>query len=477
MLVKLPLSVSRCNGKLRQYLAAVTVSLGAFTVGTVLSWTSAALPWVTTPLEQPIISNVSNALKPQQFPNFQINRQQEALVGAMLTVGALVSSIPSGCLADKFGRKIILLTLAVPFFIHWIFIINAKNVGMLVFARFTAGISVGGVCVVAPMYIAEIADISHRGMFGSFFQMFLCSGILFTTVIGSVTSWASLSLVLGCIPVLFLLTFYSMPEAPIYLLKKNKLVETETTLKELRGINCDIREELESMQKELQMAKDRTVTIFGILRNKAYVRAIISVVGILALQQLSGINAIIFYTVSIFEAAGSNISPNVAAITINLVQVVVSYASTVIIERADRKLYLMLSAVGMFLCLSALGIYFHFKFINVDVTGFLRIVPIASTVLFMAAFSIGFGPIPWMLMGELFAPEIKGPASGVAILASWMFAFIVTLAFPIVSANLGSHVTFYMFSGFMASAVGFIHFVVPETRGKSLLEIQKDLCK
>lgn len=107
----------------------------------------------------------------------------------------------------------------------------------------------------------------------------------------------------------------------------------------------------------------------------------------------------------------------------------------------------------------------------------LGILPLASLGLFIVAFSLGFGPVPWMIMGELFAPEIKGVASGLAVMMNWALVFVVTFSFPLMNSGLGGHVTFYIFAAIMVVGTTFVKFVVPETRGKSLQEIQQILSK
>ncbi|CAG9771087.1 unnamed protein product [Ceutorhynchus assimilis] len=448
----------------KQYLAALTVSIGAFSIGTILSWTSVALTQLTNP---------NNG-----FPNFTITENQEAWIGAILTIAALTSAIPSGLLADKIGRRKTLLILSIPLLINWLLVARASSVEILLCARLLSGLAIGGFCVVAPMYISEIADNNCRGTFGSFFQTFLCCGILFTCILGTICNWTNLSIINTIMPVVFFGLFYQMPETPLYLLKDNKLWQAENTLKQLRNNNCEnIKNELSLMQNELEQSKNRSVNFKSIFTNRAYFRAMTSIVGVMAFQQFTGINAIIFYTVPIFEAAKSSLSPNIAAILINLVQVLISYFSTFIIEKADRKFYLTLSAVGMFLCLSSLGIFFHFKSIQVEIPNVINLVPIGAIVLYMASFSIGFGPIPWMLMGELPAPEIKSIVSGVGIIVNWFSAFLVTFFFPLLNVQIGIHNSFYILAALVGMSVGFLHLVVPETRGISLVDIQKELSK
>ncbi|XP_063923781.1 facilitated trehalose transporter Tret1-like isoform X1 [Zophobas morio] len=451
--------------KMKQYVAATSVSLGALCAGTCLAWTSPALSQLS------ILTKTDNSTE-----SFHLTNSEGAAVGGMIAIGALISAIPAGFLADKFGRKKIIFFVSLMFLLNWLLIIFAQNSATLIAGRIFAGIGTGAICVVGPMYIGEIAESSVRGILGAFINMFLCTGILLTCVFGSFTTWRVLSMILAAVPVIFGASFLFMPETPVYLVKISNLQRAEKTLLGLRGSNYDIHTELKDIQKEIDNSHKNSASIKDIFTSKANRRAFMSVVAVLAFQQLCGVNAVVFYTVPIFQAAGSSLSPNLAGIIIALVQVLSSYVSIFIIEKANRRFYLMLSSVGMLLFLTALGMYFHLKRLNVDISP-LGFIPIGSAVMFMISFSIGYGPIPWLLMGELFAPEVKGIGNGFAIATNWSCAFLVTYFFPIINNSLGAHISFYICAGIMALATIYVAVVVPETRGTTLLEIQQILNK
>lgn len=347
---------------------------------------------------------------------------------------------------------------------------------MLYAGRFFAGLATGAMCVLCPMYIGEIAETSVRGALGSFFQMFLCVGILVTYFLGAFLQWHALSMCLGVIPVIFIGIFYFMPETPTYLLKINNTDDAETTLVYFRGTRYDINAELKSIQRDLEEAAAKKAGVKDLVASRGNRKALVSALGLMLFQQLSGINAVIFYTVPIFKSAGSSLSPDVAAIIVAVVQVAVAYLAVSVIEKADRRHFLMASSGGMFICLCLLGMYFHFQKHQISFAG-LGILPLASLVLYIVSFSMGFGPVPWMIMGELFASEIKGIASGLAVMTNWFLVFVVTFSFPLMNSGLGGHVTFYIFAVIMAVGTLFVNFVVPETRGKSLQQIQQILSK
>lgn len=188
-------------------------------------------------------------------------------------------------------------------------------------------------------------------------------------------------------------------------------------------------------------------------------------------QQFSGINAVIFFTVPIFQSAGSTMDANLSAIIVGVVQVIMSFGSSVLVERAGRKILLIQSSAVMGICLTILGIYFKLKNNGTDVTN-IGWIPLVSLVMFIVSFSLGYGPIPWMMMGELLAPEVKGIATSLVVLFNWICVFVVTKSFSFMMSNLGSDNTFWTFAVVMAIGTFYGFRYIFETKGKSNAQIQ-----
>lgn len=188
-------------------------------------------------------------------------------------------------------------------------------------------------------------------------------------------------------------------------------------------------------------------------------------------QQFSGINAVIFYTVPIFKSAGSTMDANLSAIIVGVVQVLMTFVAAILVERAGRKILLVQSSAIMGLCLAVLGIYFNLKNNNHDVSS-IGWIPLLSMVMFIVSFSLGYGPIPWMMMGELLAPEVKGIATSLVVLFNWIAVFIVTKSFVVLTSSFGSDITFWIFAVIMAFGTMYGLKQVFETKGKSNAQIQ-----
>nr|QHN70675.1 MFS transporter 7 [Limenitis arthemis astyanax] len=481
------LSVQEKGGETKrtnQYIAAVAAAIGAVAAGTILAWTSPALPQLEPPklkdnatkteidiFNLNVTSNQGLINSKNQTADFLLDTTESSLVSAILAIGAAISALPVGVIAQRFGRRPTILILAVPFLINWLLTIFANGTGMLIAARFFAGLATGGICVAAPMYIGEIAETSIRGALGAFFQLFLTVGILFTYVVGAWTHWRTLSIVSAIFPILLIAVFWWMPETPQYLLGKNRRRDAEKALRWLRGPNADLTAELEDMQKDVDNSARQNAGISAMVTNRAPLMALICSLGLMFFQQFSGINAVIFYTNDIFKSAGSGIPPEIATIMVGVVQTIATLVSSLLIEKAGRRILLLQSCIIMGVCLIILGAYFklHENGANDAPVGWL---PLVCLVLFIVSFSLGFGPIPWMMMAELFPVEFRGTASGITVITNWLLVFIVTLCFPIMRDAIGIYSCFWFFSGFMVICVFFVFFLIPETKGKTVSQIQ-----
>lgn len=188
-------------------------------------------------------------------------------------------------------------------------------------------------------------------------------------------------------------------------------------------------------------------------------------------QQFSGINAVIFYSEGIFKQAGGNIDPQLCVILVGVVQVLMTFTAAVLVEKAGRKILLIQSSTVMCLCLAALGFYFKLKDGGSDVSN-IGWIPLVSVVLFIVTFSLGYGPIPWMMMGELLPPEVKSLATAFTVLFNWVAVFVVTNTFPKMIDSFGGATTFWIFSVIMAVGTLYGFRNIFETKGKSSTEIK-----
>lgn len=448
--------------KRNQFLAAIGICMAAVSGGTALAWTA--------PVEPQLVSDNLSDTTILDREGFVLTRDEGSSVGAFLAIGAFFGALPAGYLADKIGRKYTTMALAIPFLISWALTIFANGLAMLYAARVTIGIATGASCVVAPMFVSEIAEISIRGALGAFFQLHLTVGILFVYLVGAFTHWITLSILCAIFPVLLIVSMFFVPESPVYLVKKERRNEAGVSLKWFWGPNADTKSALQTIQSDLDAAAGNA-KMSDLFTNATYRSALFISLLLMFFQQFSGINAVIFYTVSIFKSAGSTMDPAVCSIVVGVVQVVMTLVSSVLIDKAGRRILLLQSSFIMGSCLFILGVFFKLQNDKVDVSN-LGWLPLACVVLFIVSFSLGFGPIPWMMMGELCAPDIKGLASALAVMFNWTLVFLVTKSFSKMQELLGSDWTFWFFGAWMIVCTVYVFFKVPETKGKTNAQIQ-----
>lgn len=445
---------------LPQYIAALSVCLGAVAAGAILGWTA----------------NVSEKLKNSEFNDIEITADSLGWIGSFVTLGAMVTCFPIGFLCDKIGRKWSCIATVIPFSLGWLLVIFANNLGMIYAGRFFTGLAGGAFCVAAPIYTAEIAQPSIRGALGSYFQLLLTVGILIVYIAGAFISPLALAIIAAIIPLVFTVVFFFQPETPVYLMKQNNREEAKKALQRLRGSAYDCDAELKEIQQTLDQSDSAQNSFIDVLKTRASIKANIITFGLMFFQQFSGVNAVIFYAGFIFKAAGSSsLSPSTGTIIVGILQTAATFLSTLIVDRFGRKILLIISIVFMGISSFILGIYFSLSdrnLIDKDQVDAIGILPIVCLSVFIVMFSLGFGPIPWMISAELLPQEIKSTMCSAAATFNWFLAFIVTKFYVNMQEGIGSDSTFYIFSGICFLGVVFIIFLIPETKGKSVAEVQ-----
>ncbi|XP_051835633.1 solute carrier family 2, facilitated glucose transporter member 8 isoform X2 [Antechinus flavipes] len=455
-------SVSRPRGL---FLAAFAATLGALSFGFVLGYSSPAIP----------------SLRRVGPVNLQLDKDQASWFGSLVTVGGTAGGIVGGLLLDKAGRKLSLMLSTVPFVGGFALIIGSQNIWMLYGGRILNGLAGGIVSLVVPVYVAEISYPEIRGRLGSCGQVMLAMGIFGAYAAGLGLEWCWLA-VLGCVPPFFLLLLMCfMPETPRFLMIKHKQKEAKAAMKFLWGIDHEQEVEEKKYNHEDQgfhLAK---------LKNPAIYKPFLIGVMLMFFQQFSGINAMMFYAETIFEQANFKDS-SLASVIVGVLQVVFTAIVALLVDKAGRKLLLVISGTTMSLSCIILGVYFKISlpslnnssnsdltYLNpesVQTSSGLPWLAVFSVGFFLAGFSLGWGPIPWLLMSEIFPLQVKGLGSGVCVFSGWMMAFLVTKEFSNLMDILTPYGTFWLFSAFCILNIVFTLLCVPETKGKTLEQIE-----
>ncbi|XP_028143798.2 facilitated trehalose transporter Tret1-2 homolog [Diabrotica virgifera virgifera] len=448
--------------KFRQYLAAFSATLSALAAGTVLAWTS------------PIL----NDLEAGKYNNIKLDSNQIGWIGSFVTFGGMAMCIPTGFICDIIGRKKTLLLLCVPYTIGWLLIIFANNVLMLYFGRLITGTAAGACCIAAPLYTSEIAHKTLRGTLSSYFQLMVTVGIFLGYLLGKYLNALYFTIWCACVPFVFVVFFVFQPESPVYLLKRGLFNDAKGVLTILRGSEYKVDEELNEIEGYLKESSQTTISLTETFKQGSVIKAFIISASLMFFQQFSGVNAVILYTTDIFKTSGVHLDPKSASVMVGLFQVLATFAASLVIDKLGRRILLFISALFVTVNLFLLAIFFTLKDrtdISDNIIEKLGFIPVGALCLFIIAYSLGLGPIPWVISSEIFPTEIKSVTSSTAGTVNWFLAFILTRFYLQISNYIGQDSTFYIFGSASMIGIFFVYIFVPETKGKNILEIQAAL--
>lgn len=392
-----------------------------------------------------------------------------ALYGTV--IGALFGGIP----ADKFGRKISLIWIGLLFFISALGSAIAPEVYSFMAFRFIGGVGVGASSVVAPMYISEISPAKNRGQLVALFQFNLVFGILVAYLSNYLIdlsieneSWRWMLGVEAIPALIYTLLVFKVPKSPRWLIaKKDDFKEAERILRmtDPDGVDEAIRLALE--EKKLMRVK---VGFLALFQNK-YIKITMLAVMIAMFNQLSGINAIIYFAPRVFEMAGiSAEGALLSTVGIGAVNMVATMLGLFLIDRIGRKKLMYIGSVGYIISLTLIAYSFTGGQISVG------LLPI-FVFMFIASHAIGQGAVIWVFISEVFPNELRAYGQSIGCFTHWVLAAVVANIFPFFATQFGPVLIFGFFAAMMILQLLWVMFRMPETKGRSLEEIQQEFIK
>ena len=404
---------------------------------------------------------------------FAVGAAALEIVTSWVTLGAMFGSLGGGFVADHFGRKRALFAAAGLFIIGAAVEALAPNVPVLVFGRLVAGFGVGVAAVAAPLYAAELAPAAQRGRFVSSYQLAITIGIFVAYLVDEALAgpegWRAMFAVSAVAGVLLALAVLTAVESPRWLVKTGRPDDARRNLVAL-GAENDADARLAAIKAALR-AEHETASWSDVFAPRWRTPLKIGL-GLAVLQQITGINAIIYYSDNIFAAAGfTTPAAQTAATTwaIGAVNVLATFIAIAFIDRLGRRPLLIAGLIGMGLSLAAVGLAFQQSGGAGGTTG---VITLIALVVFIISFAFSLGPVTWTVINEIYPGEVRGRAVAVATAVNWGAAFLVSEFFLTVVNAIGQAYTFWLFAAFCALGLIWVYVGVPETRRRSLEEIQ-----
>jgi sugar porter (SP) family MFS transporter len=403
--------------------------------------------------------------------DFTMSPFVEGVVVSAILVGAFFGAMGCGPLADRLGRRLSILVLAAVFGVGSVLAATAVSVPMLVGARVVLGIAVGGASVLVPVYISEAAPPHLRGRLVSVNQLLLTVGILgayLTNALFDYDGGWRWMFALGTVPAAALaFGLLPLPETPRWLVEKGRRDEALEVLWRLRDERTAERE-LAEIEQVRQEEEEHEESLRDLLQ--PWVRpALIAGIGVSVFGQAGGINTVIYYAPKILKGAGlGNSAAILATVGIGAVNVVMTLVGMALVDRAGRRILLMVGFAVMAVCLGVLGVV-----LGGTVSGGTGAIAIACLVVYIAAFAVSVGVVVFVLPSEIYPLRIRGAAMSATLMCNWAMNFLVALTFLSLLNSLGNSVTFWLYAA--VCVLGWLYAVklVPETKGRSLEEIER----
>lgn len=412
--------------------------------------------------------------------HFLLTPAQEGLAGSSAILGCIPGALIAGFISHLFGRRKVLFVCAILYALSGALSAVPRTFDEFLAARFLSGLSIGVSSMICPVYIAEMAPPLWRGRLGSLFQLGIVTGIFISLFANAFIqrmgddAWNGTSgwrWMLGSetVPAILLLAvLFPARESPRWLIQMNREIAARGTLESMGGREY-AAEEIAAVQNVL---KQEDSNIFELLSHARFRRPLIIAVLLMAFSQFSGINAIMYYSTEIFTTAHVGVRDSFAASTvIGLVNLLFTFVAIALVDKLGRRPLLLIGLTAQVIALGCAGWMFH---TNANGIGLL-----AAIVAFIAAFAMALGPVPWILCSEIFPMRIRGLAMSLATFVIWVSCYIVALTFPYLNNNphVGPALTFWIYGLCSALAFIFVLTMVPETKGRTLEQIELELLK
>jgi sugar porter (SP) family MFS transporter len=399
---------------------------------------------------------------------FDLSPNSLGFTVAIALIGTIIGSMLAGIPGDRYGRRASLRGMAILYLISAVGCALAWDWSSLLVFRFIGGLGIGGSSVLGPMYIAEISPAKWRGRLVGFFQFNVVAGILIAylsnyligRLFGGPSEWRLMLGVSGIPALFFLLMLFFIPESPRWLVQQHRKEEARGTLQAIG--EEDIERELSSIVRSIKVESGHES-----LFQRKYLYPIFLAVSVAMFNQLSGINAILYYLNDIFARAGfSKVSGDLQAVTIGFTNLIFTMVAMSIIDRVGRKTLLLIGSVGCTVCLAGVAAIFF--------SGAHEGLLVWLLVGFIASFGFSQGAVIWVFISEIFPTQVRGTGQSLGTFTHWFVNGLISWSFPVI-ASYSRGAPFVFFAAMMALQFVVVLTTFPETKGVSLEEMQEKL--
>ena len=437
----------------------------------------AALGGLLFGFDTAVISGTTGALEAQ----FHLNDFWLGFTVAGALIGTILGAATAGPPSDRFGRKPVLMVMAVFYLVASLGSALAWDWYSFVAFRLIGGIAVGGASVVSPLYIAEIAPAAYRGRLVGVQQFNIVLGILIAFLSNyliaqlnlGATEWRWMLGIQAVPSILFFVLLFPTPESPRWLVGQKKVDEARTTLTRLGvepgpdGVDLEIAEIARSLAEDQAIGSD---SLFRL----AYRKPIALAVMIALFNQLSGINALMYYAPTIFKMAGAaDGSALLQSVAVGGTNLIFTMLAMLIIDNFGRQKLMLVGSIGYIVSLATTAWAFYTYGSKFDTTG--GTIVLVSLLVFIASHAFGQGAVIWVFIGEVFPNRVRARGQALGCSVHWIMAALISWTFPVFADRLGAGNTFAFYALMMVAQLGWVLLVMPETKGVPLEEIQRRL--
>jgi len=401
---------------------------------------------------------------------FSLSTMMEEFVVSAVLIGAVIGAVIGGALTGRFGRRRLIIIAGIIFTVSSISTAIAQTVAVLIAGRIIVGIAIGIASFISPLYIAELVPAKVRGSLVAVNMFAITTGIVVAYgvdyALSGIQGWRYMFGVAVIPSIILAFAMWRLPDSPRWLVSRSKVEQARLVLQRVRTVS-DVSPEISEIQQSL--AEQKGSGVIELFRPSLRMPLIVGV-GLAIFQQITGINTVIYYAPTIFEfasfeTAGSAI---LAGAGLGMLMLFMHVLAIYLMDRVGRRPLLLIGVAGQIVGMAVLGAAFQFQ----QLSGFIGYIAIGGLAIFVACFAFGLGPVFWLMISEIYPLKVRGAAMSVATVANWGMNLAIAVTFLTLLGVLGRTETFWLYGAIAVAAWVFFYRLVPETKGKSLEQIE-----